>query len=162
MFLQKARRCRDSSSSVLLLRYNTHAFWRTTLTIQANVDHHIVYSDTNLVLGKILVHSVEKTHGLVVTVELIWLLFYNIFSFNFVQTPNKSLRFTRFSRSYIHSLLSFQATALKVVLLVFSWCVLFKMTTSLFFGGCLPPTKAYLRNLSLFSTPVAWMFLTPK
>ena len=102
MFLQKARRCRDSSSSSLLLRYNTHAFWKTTLTIQANVDPHIFYSDTSLVFGKILVHSVEKTHGLVVTVELIWFLFYNILSFNFVQTPNKSLRFRRFSRSYVH------------------------------------------------------------
>ena len=32
-----------------------------------------------------------KTHVLVVTVELIWLLLLNILSFNFVPTPNKFL-----------------------------------------------------------------------
>ena len=31
-----------------------------------------------------------------------WFLFYNMLSFNFVQTPNKSLGFRRFSRSYVH------------------------------------------------------------
>ena len=39
---------------------------------------------------------------LVVTVELIWLLFLNIISFNYVPTPNKSLRFTRFIKSYAY------------------------------------------------------------
>ena len=31
-----------------------------------------------------------------------WLLFLNTFSFDFVSTPNKSLRFTRFRRSYVN------------------------------------------------------------
>ena len=53
------------------------------------------HSDTTLVLGHVLVHFVDKTLALVVTVELIQLLL-NILSFNFVPTPNKSLRFTRF------------------------------------------------------------------
>ena len=44
----------------------------------------------------------DKTHVLVVTVDLIWLLFLNILSFNFVATPRKSLRFTRFIRSYVN------------------------------------------------------------
>ena len=58
--------------------------------------------DTNPIIGYALVHSVDKTHVLVVTVDLIWLLFLNILSFNFVATPRKSLRFTRFIRSYVN------------------------------------------------------------
>ena len=41
-------------------------------------------SHANPVADHVLVHSVDKTHVLVVTVKLIWLLFLNIFSFNFV------------------------------------------------------------------------------
>ena len=59
------------------------------------------HSHNRPALGRALVHSVGKTHALVVTVELIWLLFLNILSFNFVQTPNESLRFRRFRRSYV-------------------------------------------------------------
>ena len=50
----------------------------------------------------VLVYSVDNTHVLVVTVELIWLLFLNIFFFNFVPIPNKSFRFTGFRRSYVN------------------------------------------------------------
>ena len=55
-------------------------------------------------LGHVLAHFVDKIRVLVVTVELIWLLVLNIFSFNFVPTPNKSLRFMRFRRSYVNRL----------------------------------------------------------
>ena len=48
------------------------------------------HSYTNPVLGHGLIHSVDKTHILVVTVEFIWLLFLNILSFNFFLTPKKS------------------------------------------------------------------------
>ena len=58
--------------------------------------------DTNLVLDQVLVYSIDKTYVLVVTVELTWLLFLNIVCFNFVPTPNKSLRFTRFQKSYVY------------------------------------------------------------
>ena len=62
-----------------------------------------LHLDTSFVIGHALVHSVDKTHVLVVTVDLIWLLFLNIISFfNFVATPIKSLRFTRFIRSYVN------------------------------------------------------------
>ena len=61
-----------------------------------------LHLDTNPVIGHALVHSVDKTHVLDVTVDLIWLLFLNILSFNFVATPRKSLRFTRFIRSYVN------------------------------------------------------------
>ena len=56
--------------------------------------------DTNPVIGHALVHSVDKTHALAETVDLIWLLFLNIHSFNFIAASRKSLRFTRFIRSY--------------------------------------------------------------
>ena len=43
-----------------------------------------IHSDTNPVLSYVLVHSVDKTYVLVITVELIWLFSLNILSFNFV------------------------------------------------------------------------------
>ena len=55
-----------------------------------------------LQLATAMVHSVGKTHVLDVTVDLIWLLFFNILSFNFVTAPRKPLRFTRFIRSYVN------------------------------------------------------------
>ena len=54
------------------------------------------HPDTNPAIGHALVHSINKSHVLVVTVELIWFLFLNILSFNFLQTPRKSLRFTSY------------------------------------------------------------------
>ena len=55
---------------------------------------------TNPAIGHAVVHSVDKTHILVVTVELILLLFLNNFlSFS---TSFLSLRFTRFRRSYVN------------------------------------------------------------
>ena len=50
----------------------------------------------------VLAHSVNKTHILVITGELIWLLFLNILSFNFAPQPNKPFRLTRFKRSYVN------------------------------------------------------------
>ena len=52
------------------------------------------HTDGNLALGHVLVYSIDKTHVLVITLLSIWLLFLNILPFNFVLTPNKSLRFT--------------------------------------------------------------------
>ena len=78
-------------------------------TLKNNIDHSnklvspsFFHSDTNAALGHLLVHSVDKTHVLVVTAEFIWLLFLNILSFNFVPTRTKSLRFARFRRSYVN------------------------------------------------------------
>ena len=61
-----------------------------------------LYLFTSPVTGHALVHSVNKIHVLVVTVDLIWLLFLNILSFNFIAAPRKSLRFTKFIRSYVN------------------------------------------------------------
>ena len=49
------------------------------------------HSDTKPVLDHVLIHSFDKTHVLIVTVELIWFLLLNIFSFSFVPTTNKFL-----------------------------------------------------------------------
>ena len=54
------------------------------------------HSDINPILGHVLVHSIDKTHVLVVIVKFIWfrfMLFLDIVSSNFVPTPNKSFRF---------------------------------------------------------------------
>ena len=40
---------------------------------------------TNPTIGYALVHYFDKTHVLAIIVEMIWLLFLNILSFNFVQ-----------------------------------------------------------------------------
>ena len=53
-------------------------------------------------LDQVLVYSIDKTHVLIVTVELAWLLFLNMLSLNFVPTPNKSVRFTEFRKSYVY------------------------------------------------------------
>ena len=99
--LRKTRKGRDSLPSSLLIRYNTHAAWRATSTTS------LYHPDSNSEIGHVLVHFVDKTHVLVVTVELIWLLLLNIISFNFVPIPRKSLSFTRFRRSYVTPLLLF-------------------------------------------------------
>ena len=82
-------------------------------------------------------------------------------SFNFLQTPNKSLRFTKFRRSNIHHSVIVQVNQCQIALLCFPWCALSKVST-LFFCGCLPPRIVHLRNLFLLSTPVVQMLLTPR
>ena len=62
----------------------------------------IFYSDTKPVSRHVLIHFADKTHVLVVTVELMWLLLFNLLSFKFVPTPNKSLKFKRFKGSYVN------------------------------------------------------------
>ena len=78
-------------------------------TLKNNIYHSnksepplFLHLDTNPVTGYALVNSFDKTHVVDVTVDLIWLLFLNILSFNFVAAPRKSLRFTRFIRNYVN------------------------------------------------------------
>ena len=86
--LPKARRAGDLSPSTLLIRLNTHTPWRTISTIQTKRGPPTFFhSDTNPVLGQVLVHSVDKTHVVIVTVEAICLLFLYILSFIFVLSP---------------------------------------------------------------------------
>ena len=110
-------------------------------------------------LGYVLVHSVDKTHVLVVTMELILLLLLNVLFFNFVPTPSKSIRFTRFRRSYINCtavVLTNHCQSYTAFLLDVRCS---KLTRS-FFCSCLSPMIVHLRYLFLLSTRVARMLLT--
>ena len=137
-YLQKAKRGRDSLCLSLLIRWNTHTPWITTSTIwtYGNQRHFFIWIP---ILGHVLVHSVDKAHVLVVTVELIWLLFLNISFFNFVPTPNKSLRFTSSRRSYVNRtaivLTKHCQSYIFCQSYFFAWCALFKVATFLFFAA---------------------------
>ena len=102
--LRKARRGRDSSPSSLLIRYSTHTPEEQHLPFKqtANGDDHPFFIEFESCI--VAVHFIDKTHVLIVAVELIWLLFLNILSVNFVPTTNKTLRFKRFKRSYLNHL----------------------------------------------------------
>ena len=99
----------------------------------------LFHSDTNPVLGHVLIHSVDKTHVLVVTVELIWLLFLNILFFNFVPTPKKSLLGWQDSEGRMFSaLLSFWLTKQVTLLFRLVSAALVKVATFLFFLAVCP------------------------
>ena len=92
---------RAPSPLPMLIWYNTPTPWMATSNIQTSKNHHHFFIRIPM-LGHVLVHSVDKTHVLVVTVELIcYCSWINTF-FNFVLIPNKSLRFARFRRSYVN------------------------------------------------------------
>ena len=115
---------------------------------------------TNPVLDHVLVHSANKIQALVATVELIRLFFQNILSFNFVLIPNKSLRFTRFKRSYVN----LPAVVLTNHRQSYSAFLLEKRCSKWsrsFFCSCWSPMMESLRNLFLLSTPVTRMLLIP-
>ena len=63
---------------------HAHTPWRIKLPFKQTGAITFFHWDTNPVLAHVLIYSVEKTHVLVVTVKLIWCLFLNILSFNFV------------------------------------------------------------------------------
>ena len=117
----------------------------TTPTIQTNGNQHHFFIGIPI-LGHVLVHSDDKTRVLVVTVELIWLFFLNIYFFNFVPTPNKSFRFTRFRISYVNH------TAIILTNHWLSYTVFFSMCAVQsgpvpFFRSCLSRMIVHLRNL---------------
>ena len=129
-------------------------FWITTKTIKGKQGPPLFFhSDTNLVLSHAVVQSVDKIHVLVVTVELTWLLFLNILSFNFFSTSNKSLRFRRFRRSYINCHVVFPTKHCQS-------CT--ALPFFLFFCSCLFPIIVHWLILFLLSTTVARMVLTPR
>ena len=118
--------------------------------------------DTNLVLSYVAIHSVDKTHVLVVTVKLIWLLVLNILSFNVVLTPNKSLRLKRFRKSHVNrpDVVLINHTSYTAFLLDVHCTV--QCGHVPFFCSCWSPMLVHMRNLFLLSTPVARMLLTPR
>ena len=121
-----------------------------SIILWTNIDHSskrgpplFFHSDTSPRFGNSLVQSVNKTHILVVAVKLICLFFLNILSFNFVQTPNKSLRFRIFSRSYVNCPVDVSTNY------YYSSTAFFHLFVS-----------SDLCNLLFLSTPVAQMLLT--
>ena len=118
--LEKARRGRESSLLSLLIRCKTHASWITTSTIQRNVNHQHLFIRIPM-LVRVPVHSVDKTHVLVVTVKLVWLLFLNIFCLILFQ---------------LHCCCSNQP--LSKLHYFFTCCALFKKATLLFFAAACP------------------------
>ena len=98
------------------------------------------------ILGHVLVHFVDKTHVLLVKVELLWLLFLSRFFFNFVPTPNKSLRFTRFKRSYVNR----TAVVLTNQRQSYTAFLLDVHCSKVLFCSCLSPMIVHLRNLYIF------------
>ena len=114
-------------------------------------------------LGNILVHSVDKTHVVVETVELVWLFFLNIVSFNFMPTPNKSLRFTRFGRSYVNRTAVVLTNHCQSYTAFCLMCAVQKGHVHFFFFlQPFVPNDSHLRNLFLLSIPAARMLLTPR
>ena len=111
-----------------------------------------------LQLATAMVHSVGKTHVLDVTVDLIWLLFFNILSFNFVTTPRKPLRFTRFIRSYVNRpavVLTNHCQSYTAFLLDVRCS---KLPCSIFLQLFVPNNSSF----ALLSTPVARKLWTPR
>ena len=78
--------------------------WRITSTIQTNVDHHFLF------LIRIPILYLVMFWSILLIKPMFWLQQWNWFAccswiyffFNFVPTPNKSLRFTRFRKSYVN------------------------------------------------------------
>ena len=141
--------------------------------LKNNIDHlsaqgppAFFYLDTNPVLGDLLVDSVEKNHALVVTVELIWLLFLNILFSNFIQTPNKSFRLKKFRRSYAHRSVVVKTNHCRIWTAFFASYALFKVATLLFLRLFVPndlhSRKLFLLNIFLLSIPVAQILLAPR
>ena len=97
-----------------------------------------------------------QNHALVVTVELIWLLFLCTLSFKFAPAPRKSLRFTRFRRSYVNHPALVLTNYCQSYTAFFAWCALFNVATFLFVQLFVPNDRAF----AFLSTPVARMLVT--
>ena len=91
----------------------------------------------------VLIHSVDKTHVLVVTEELIWLLYLNILSFNFVPTWKKSLTWTIFRRSYVNCLAFVLTNHTSYAAFCFMCAVLLKVATFLFLQLFVPSDSTF-------------------
>ena len=148
----------DSSPSSLLTRYNTTHPEEQHLPLKQGPPPFF-HPDTNPIIGHTLVvHFVDKPHVPVATVKLIWLLFLTILSFTFVPTPRKSLRFTRFRRSYVNHPAVVLTNHCQSYTVFFAWCVLFKVATFFFLQLLLPNCSA----VAFLRTPVTRMLLTPR
>ena len=120
------------------------------------------HSDTNLVLRHVLVHSVDKNHVVVVAVELLtWLFSLNILFFCCVPTPSKSLKLTRFKKSYVNHPAAVLINHCQSYSTFLFDVRCYKWPRS-FLACCLATMIAHLRVLFLLSTNAARMLLTPR
>ena len=81
--------------------------------------------------------------------------------FNFVPTPNKSLRFTRFRRSYVNCAAVVLTNHCQICT-AFLHGVCCSRRPRSFICSCFSTMKVHLRNLFLLSTRVAQILLTPR
>ena len=143
---------------IVFILVNTIQYPRT---LKNNIHHSnkrgaspFFHSNTNPVLAYVLIHPVDTTHVLVVTMELISLLFLNTLSFNFFPTF--------FRRSYVdHPAVVLTNHTSYVAFLLDVRCDVQSGYVP-FFCSCLSPMIVDLRNLFLLSTPVARILLTPR
>ena len=130
----------------MLIQYNTHAFWRTTLTTQVNGDYQHRYqsctwpwliptgyqSYTWSLSGPLCQQSSCSGYNnginLVVVLEY---TFFKLFS-------NKSFRFRKFKNSYINLPFVASTNQCQYCTAFFAWCALFRVVTFLFLQLCVP------------------------
>ena len=70
-----------------------------------------------------------------------------IYFFNFVSTPNKSLTFTRFKRSYVNRTVVVLTNHCQSYTAFFAWCALFRKVNFLFL-------QLFVPNDSAFAEPI--------
>ena len=114
------------------------------------------HSDTNPVLGHVLVYYVDKTHVLVATLKLNWLLFLDILCSNTQKVSLVHKIQKKLCKSpYCRSNQSFTAFS--------CWmCSVQSGHVRFFFCCCFFPMIMNLRILFLLSTPVARMLLASR
>ena len=95
------------------------------------------HSDTNPVFCHILIHSFDKIHVLVVTVELIWLLLLNILSL-------------RFRRSYVKRPAVVLISNISYTAFLLDMRCVVQIGYVPIFCSCFSPMIVYLCNLFLF------------
>ena len=101
-------------------------------------------SESSPVLGHVWIRLIGKTHVLVVTMGLIWLLLLNILSFNFVATSNKVQKSQK-KQCKPHCCHSNQP-------LLFSWCALTKLGVLIFLHVFIPNDSAFVYTICVEHT----------
>ena len=140
----QAWRGRDSSNSSCILKNNIQ---HRNIERLSKRRHHISFIRIPILYLEMLWPILSKENPvLVVTVELIWLLFLNMLSFNFIQTSNKSLRFRKFRRSNVHHSVVVQTNRCQSCS-AFLHDVCCPKGPHSFFCGCLSPKIVHLSNL---------------
>ena len=163
----QARRGRDSSTSSLLMWYNTHAFWRTT----SNIETSNIKQTGNTTIFSIGYQSCtwkrsgpsfwkKPCSGCNSEINLVVLLEYTFLQ-PYSNVEQVSLRFRKFRRSNVHHSVVVQSNHCQVALLFLLDVRCPKFPHS-FFCDCLPTKIVDLRILFLLSTPVVQMLLTPR